>query len=70
MNDYTVFTPKTACGEDDAVFAQNAPLAMAFVRDQKWEKPLDAMNALRYGSAFRSLVKPFWGKGVADDEQH
>lgn len=66
MNEYTVFTPECARRGGDDVFSADVPLAMAFVRDQKWETPMDAMDALRHGTAFASLAKPF--KGVKDGE--
>ena len=68
MNDYSVFMPKDACRENDAVFGKNVPLAMAYVRDQDWEKPMRAMDALKNGTAFGSLVKPFLGAEVCDEK--
>ena len=69
MSEYTVYTQQTANGESDAMFARRVPLAMAFVRDQDWERPMRAMDALKSGTAFRSLVKPFTGAEVCDEEQ-
>ena len=69
MNDYSVFVQRDACRENDAVFAQNVPLAMAYVRDQDWEKPMRALDALKNGTAFRGLVKPFLGAEVCDEKQ-
>lgn len=68
MNDYSVFVPKDRCGENDSVFSKSAPLAMAFVRDQDWERPMRAEDALKHGTAFRSLVKPFVGAEVCDEK--
>jgi len=44
---------------NDPMFTPNAPYAMAYVKIQRWEQPMDAMSALRCGTAFASLVKPF-----------
>lgn len=41
---------------------------MAFVRDQDWERPMRAEDALKHGTAFRSLVKPFVGAEVCDEK--
>lgn len=46
----------------DGVFCANVPLAMAYVRDQAWERTLNARDALKQGTAFPSLVMPFVGK--------
>ena len=46
----------------DGVFCGNVPLAMAYVRDQDWECPLNARDALKNGTAFGSLVMPFKGR--------
>ena len=62
MNDYTAFEPPRSCAGNDDVFNRNVPLAMAFVRDQSWERPMNAYDALNHGSAFRSLVMPFRGE--------
>lgn len=43
---------------------KNAVLAMAYVPVQRWEKPMGAAEALNRGTAFRSLVKPFWAMEV------
>lgn len=69
MNDYSAFMAKDSCRENDSVFAANVPLAMAYVRDQNWENPMRAMDALKSGTAFRSLVKPFLGTEVCDEKQ-
>ena len=37
---------------------------MAYVRMQRWERPMTAGEALRRGTAFRSLVTPFWAMEV------
>lgn len=37
---------------------------MAYVRMQRWERPMTAGETLRRGTAFRSLVKPFWAMEV------
>ena len=64
-NDNTDFRP---CGEVDAIdespFCRNTPYAMAYVRMQRWERPMTAGETLRRGTAFRSLVKPFWAMEV------
>jgi len=39
-------------------------LAMAYVRIQEWEEPRSAMDALKNGTAFRSLTMPFWAMEV------
>lgn len=67
MNDYSVYMPKDARRDGDGVFSANVPLAMAYVRDQDWEKPMCAMDALKHGTAFRRLVKPFTGREVRDE---
>ena len=41
---------------------KRVPYAMAFVRMQDWERPLNADEALHRGTAFSSLIKPFTGK--------
>ena len=56
-------------GGGDSVFCAEVPLAMAYVRDQRWEKPMRAMDALKNGTAFHSLVKPFLGAEVCDEKQ-
>lgn len=58
MTDYTAIQREAS----DGVFNEGVPLAMAFVREQQWEKPMSARDALNHGSAFRSLVKPFRGE--------
>ena len=65
MNDYTTIGSALGCGRDDGVFCGNVPLAMAYVRDQRWEKTMTARDALNSGTAFGSLVMPFRGKGEA-----
>ncbi len=62
MKDYAAFEPARSCGESDGVFNQNIPLAMAYVRDQDWERVMTARDALNHGTAFRSLVMPFRGE--------
>ena len=52
----------------DGVFRAGVPLAMAYVRDQDWEIPLSARDALKNGTAFGSLVMPFKGKGGCGNE--
>ena len=66
MTDYTVLRPCEEAGIaiDEVDFSPNAPYAMAYVRMQRWERPLSAAEALRRGTAFRSLVKPFWAMEV------
>lgn len=67
MNDYRVYTPADPCAKDDGVFSADVPLAMAYVKDQKWETPMCAADALSHGTAFRRLVKPFLGAEVCDE---
>ena len=70
MSEYTAYAPKRACSDaGDNVFARRVPLAMAYVRDQDWERPLRARDALNCGTAFRSLVMPFTGAEVDDEKQ-
>lgn len=58
-----------ACApEADGLLAGNMPLAMAYVKDQSWETPMCAMDALNHGTAFRRLVKPFLGAEVCDEQ--
>ena len=52
MNDDTVFRPcREAASIDEALIPKDAALAMAY-------------EALSRGTAFRSLVKPFWAMEV------
>ena len=37
---------------------------MAYVPMQRWERPMSADEALSRGTAFRSLVRPFWAMEV------
>ena len=69
MNDCAVRTHEKGCGGNDAVFCADVPLAMAYVRDQKWECPMNARDALNHGTAFKRLVKPFRGGEGCKDEQ-
>ena len=64
MNDYRVYAPKDVCAKADGVFAADAPLAMAYVKDRSWETPMSAAEALSHGTAFVRLVKPFLGAEV------
>ena len=60
-----VFRPDSrADAIDQAPIPKNAVLAMAYVPVQRWEKPMSAAEALNRGTAFRSLVKPFWAMEV------
>lgn len=61
MSDYTNLRRCDAHADpiNDPVFAANVPYAMAYVRVQRWEQPKNAMDALRSGTAFSSLVMPF-----------
>ena len=61
MKDYAAYEAARNCG-GDGVFCRNASLAMAYVRDQDWEKTLSARDALNCGTAFSSLVMPFRGE--------
>ena len=56
MCEYSV--PKNGTSEN----MERVPYAMAYVRVQEWEKTLSAEEALRYGTAFGSLVMPFLGR--------
>ena len=65
MNDDTVFRPcREAVSIDEALIPKDAALAMAYVPMQRWERPMSADEALRRGTAFRSLVRPFWAMEV------
>jgi len=69
MSEYTAYAPKRACSDaGDNVFARRVPLAMAYVRDQDWERPMRAHDALNHGTAFRSLVMPFVGREVRNEQ--
>ena len=50
------------CGGEYAAECEHVPYAMAFVRVQSWEPVLCAEDALKNGTAFRSLIKPFLAK--------
>jgi len=67
MPDYTLIRTETF-GRDESVNipAQpcRTPYAMAYVQPQCWENVLCAEEALSCGSAFRSLIMPFLGKGA------
>jgi len=41
----------------------DAPLAMSYVPYQQWEMLYDPCTALKVGTVFESLCKPFCGKG-------
>lgn len=62
MKDYAAYESARTCGGGDGVFCRNVPLAMAYVRDQDWEKTLTARDALNCGTAFKSLVMSFRGE--------
>ena len=62
MKDYAAYESAWTCGGGDGVFCRNVLPAMAYVRDQDWEKAMTARDALNYGTAFRSLVMPFRGE--------
>lgn len=47
---------------EETKYTPAVPYAMAFVRMQDWERPLNPSEALARGTAFSSLVKPFTGK--------
>lgn len=65
MNDDTVFRPcREAASIDEALIPKDAALAMAYVPMQRWERPMSADEALSRGTAFRSLVRPFWAMEV------
>lgn len=49
-------------------FPAKLSLAMAYIPYQSWEKPMSAADALKAGTVFPSLVKPFtMGKGGGED---
>ena len=64
QKDYTAVEAR----KTDGVFCGNTPLAMAYVRDQAWECPMNARDALKSGTVFKSLVMPFAGKEGCGDE--
>jgi len=64
VKEYTAVNPAENSGSD-GVFNRSVPLAMAYVRDQSWESPMTACDALSCGTAFRSLVMPFRGEDDA-----
>ena len=65
MNDDTVFRLcREAASIDEALIPKDAALAMAYVPMQRWERPMSADEALSRGTAFRSLVRPFWAMEV------
>ena len=65
MNDDTVFRPcREAASIDEALIPKDAALAMAYVPMQRWERPMSADEAFSRGTAFRSLVRPFWAMEV------
>ncbi|MCC8100823.1 MAG: spore coat associated protein CotJA [Clostridiales bacterium] len=41
----------------------DVPLAMSYLPYQTWETPYDPCTALKVGTVFQSLCKPFCGKG-------
>ncbi|MCD7817990.1 MAG: spore coat associated protein CotJA [Lachnospiraceae bacterium] len=41
----------------------DTPLAMSYVPFQHWEAPYDQCTALKVGTVFQDLCKPFCGKG-------
>ncbi|MCD7833520.1 MAG: spore coat associated protein CotJA [Lachnospiraceae bacterium] len=47
----------------DHLTAADAPLAMSYVPCQQWEILYDPCTALKVGTVFESLCKPFCGKG-------
>lgn len=47
----------------DTLCMREAALAMAYVPWQEWECPLNEEEALIQGSAFPSLILPFYGNG-------
>lgn len=65
---------RTTCGmnrmtypsqQPESDFFQHAdqlPLAMGYVPDQKFQKTFDLSRALSYGTIFPELCKPFCGK--------
>ena len=67
-NEYTSCQTAQRCGGSGGGNGRGVPLAMAYVRDQDWEKPMNARDALNCGSAFRSLVMPFTGKEECGNE--
>lgn len=71
MSEYTLRPPEPACDSriEDTAQDRNGPLAMAFVRDQRWERPMCAREALNRGTAFRRLVMPFEAAEVCDEKR-
>lgn len=71
MSEYTLRASELACDSriEDAAPDRNRPLAMAFVRDQRWERPMSAHEALNSGTAFRRLVMPFEAAEVCDEKR-
>lgn len=49
----------------DHLTAAQAPLAMAYVPYQQWDQTYEPCRALRAGTIFPCLNKPFCGKGGA-----
>ena len=64
MIDYNGVRRNDAAIENAPQKREAVPLAMAYVRKQEWETPSSAMESLQNGTAFKSLVKPFWAMEV------
>lgn len=64
MNEYNT-QPREKRPDALDPFARRVPYAMAYVRMQESERPLCAQDALKNGTAFQSLVKPFRVREVA-----
>ena len=59
---------QTVPAAPQGVFPARLTLAMAYVPYQCWEEPMTAADALKAGTVFPSLEKPFlMGKGGVPD---
>ena len=51
------------CPDTRDFFPEDIPLAMAYVRWQRWQDLYEPCKALQCGTIFRELDKPFLGRG-------
>ena len=51
------------CPDTHDFFPSDIPLAMAYVKWQKWQDIYEPCKSLRSGTLFQELDKPFLGKG-------
>ena len=51
------------CPDTRDFFPDDIPLAMAYVRWQRWQDLYEPCKALEHGTIFKELDKPFLGKG-------